>query len=232
MPLRRIVGERQRDRAGGRDRGVVREARADLGQLVHQLRRDLGDALHVAAVLRVQQAARRSWRPASSRRAPSPGRLRSISLVTVNSSFMIGAGPFSRASSSAASQPATAISRETSSVNCTDSGEPYFIFSSVMVLPRPRKPMPWRRLRRISSRCCSSGRPLISTTLSSMRVNTFTTSRYSSQSNSREVGERMRTKRVRFTEPSRHAAVRRQTAARRTGWWRGCSRTTSCCSSR
>ena len=40
---------------------------------------------------------------------------------------MIGAGPFSRASSSAASQPATAISRETSSVNFTDSGEPYFM---------------------------------------------------------------------------------------------------------
>ena len=55
------------------------------------------------------------------------GRLRSISLVTVNSSFMIGAGPFSRASSSAASQPASAISRDTSSVNCTDSGEPYFM---------------------------------------------------------------------------------------------------------
>ena len=44
---------------------------------------------------------------------------------------MIGAGPFSRASSSAASQPATAISRETSSVNRTDSCEPYFMPSSV-----------------------------------------------------------------------------------------------------
>ena len=77
-----------------------------------------------------------------------------------------------------------AISRETSSVNCTASGEPYFMRSSAMVLPSPRKPMPWRRLRMISPRCCSSGRPLTSTTLSSMRVNTRTTSRYSFQSNS------------------------------------------------
>ena len=117
------------------------EARADLGQLVHQLRGDLGDALHVAAVLGVQQTARDLGARLPAIRAIS-GRLRSISLVTVNSSFMIGAGPFSRASSSAASQPATAISRETSSVNCTESGEPYFIPSSVMVLPRPKKPMP------------------------------------------------------------------------------------------
>ena len=42
--------------------------------------------------------------------------------------------------------------------------------------------MPWRRLRVISSRWRPSGRPLISTTLSSMRVNVRTTSRYSSQS--------------------------------------------------
>src|ERR1700691_346160 len=34
----RIVGQRQRDRAGGRNRGVVCEARTTLGQLVHQLR--------------------------------------------------------------------------------------------------------------------------------------------------------------------------------------------------
>jgi hypothetical protein len=66
------------------------------------------------------------------------GRLRSISLVTMNSSFMIGAGPFSRASSKAASQPATAISRETSSVNLTDSGEPYFMPRRVIVLPSPK----------------------------------------------------------------------------------------------
>ena len=51
--------------------------------------------------------------------------------------------------------------------------------------------MPWRRLRMISSRCGSSGRPLISTTLSSMRVNTRTTSRYSSQSKFGVVRERV-----------------------------------------
>ena len=51
--------------------------------------------------------------------------------------------------------------------------------------------MPWRRLRRISSRCRSSGRPLTSTTLSSMRVKTRTTSRYSFQSKSRLVRERL-----------------------------------------
>ncbi len=52
---------------------------------------------------------------------------------------MIGAGPFSLARSSATSQPATAISRETSSVNFTDSAEPYFAcLSMVMVEPRPR----------------------------------------------------------------------------------------------
>ncbi len=64
--------------------------------------------------------------------------------------------------------------------------------------------MPWRRLPRISLRCCSSGRPLISTTLSSMRVNTFTTSRYSSQSKRAFGPNGSRTKVVRLTEPSRH----------------------------
>ena len=48
-----------------------------------------------------------------------------------------------------------------------------------------------------------SGSPLISTTLSSMRVNTRTTSRYSSQSNRACGVNGSRTKRVRFTEPSR-----------------------------
>src|SRR5262249_39159685 len=48
------------------------------------------------------------------------------------------------------------------------------------------------------------GRPLISTTLSSMRVNTRTTSRYSFQSNSANSVNGLRTKRVRFTEPRRH----------------------------
>ncbi len=70
------------------------------------------------------------------------GRLRSISFVTVNFSVMIGAGPFSRARSRAASQPATAISRATFPVKATDSFEPYFMPSMVMVEPRPRKPMP------------------------------------------------------------------------------------------
>lgn len=131
------------------------------------------------------------------------GRLRSIAFVTSNSSVMIGAGPFSRDRSSAASQPATAISRAMSSVNFTESAEPYFMPSSVIVLPRPRKPMPWRRLRRISLRCCSSGRPFTSTTLSSMRVNTRTTSRYSFQSNSANSVNGFLTNCVRFTEPSR-----------------------------
>ena len=65
--------------------------------------------------------------------------------------------------------------------------------------------MPWRRLRMISSRCCSSGRPFTSTTLSSMRVNTRTTSLYSSQSKRGLVGEGSRTNLVRLTEPSRQA---------------------------
>ena len=131
------------------------------------------------------------------------GRLRSIARVTVNSSFMIGAGPFSRASSTPASQPAIAISRDTLSVNATDSGEPYFMPSIVMVEPRPRKPMPWRRLRVISSRWRPSGSPLISTTLSSMRVKVRTTSRYSSQSKLASSVNGRRTKRVRLTDPSR-----------------------------
>ena len=48
-----------------------------------QLRRDLGDALHVAAVLRVQHAARDLVADLASRRATISGRLRSISPVTV-----------------------------------------------------------------------------------------------------------------------------------------------------
>ena len=99
----------------------------------HQLRRSFGDALHVAAVTRVQHAARDLLRRRASRRVAISGRLRSISAVTVNSSFMIGAGPFSRASSSAASQPAIAISRDTFCVNATDFVEPYFMPSMVMV---------------------------------------------------------------------------------------------------
>ena len=56
--VRRVVGERERDRAGGRDRAVVREARADRLELLDELRRDLGEAAHVAAVARMQHAAR------------------------------------------------------------------------------------------------------------------------------------------------------------------------------
>src|SRR6202035_5536736 len=70
------------------------------------------------------------------------GRLRSMARVTVNSSFMIGAGPFSRARSRAASQPATAISRDTFWVKATDFFEPYFMQSRVMVEPNPKKPVP------------------------------------------------------------------------------------------
>ena len=52
---------------------------------------------------------------------------------------MMGAGPFSFARSSAASQPATAISRETSSVNLMESSAPYFMPRQVMVLPEPEE---------------------------------------------------------------------------------------------
>ena len=65
--------------------------------------------------------------------------------------------------------------------------------------------MPWRRLRMISSRCCCNGRPLTSTTLSSMRVNTRTTSLYSSQSNVASLVKGLCTNLVRLTEPSRQA---------------------------
>ena len=116
---------------------------------------------------------------------------------------MIGAGPFSSASSRPASQPASASSFDTRSVKATASREPYFMRSMVMVEPSPRNPMPWRRLRMISLRCCSSGRPFTSTTLSSMRVKTFTTLRYSSQSKCAFSVNGSRTKLVRFTEPSR-----------------------------
>ena len=52
------------------------------------------------------------------------GRCASNSGVTVNSSVMIGAGPFSRLSSSEASYPAIAICIVTHSVNSTASAEP------------------------------------------------------------------------------------------------------------
>ena len=82
--------------------------------------------------------------------------------------------------------------------------------SNVSAEPRPRKPMPCRRLRRISSRCGDSGRPLISTTLSSMRVNTLTTSRNSAQSKRAASLNGARTNLVRLTDPSKTRAVRRQ----------------------
>ncbi len=145
-----------------------------------------------------------SW-PTFQPSAAISGRLRSISAVTVKRSSMIGAGPFSRASSRPISQPAIAISRDTRSVKSQLSFEPYFMRSMVIVEPRPRKPIPWRRLRRISSRCSCSGRPLTSTTLSSMRVNTRTTSRYSSQSNVARSVNGLRTNLVRLIEPNRQA---------------------------
>ena len=55
---------------------------------------------------------------------------------------MIGAGPFSRANSNPASQPATAISRDTFCEKATDCLDPYFMHSIVMVEPNPRNPMP------------------------------------------------------------------------------------------
>ena len=56
--VRGVVRERERDRSRRRDGSVMREARTHLGELVHELRRDLGDALHVAAVARVQHPPR------------------------------------------------------------------------------------------------------------------------------------------------------------------------------
>ena len=88
-------------------------------------------------------------------------------------------------------------------MKATASREPYFMRSIVIVEPSPRKPMPWRRLRMISSRCLSSGNPLTSTTSSSMRVKTLTTLRYSSQSKRACSVNGSRTKLVRLTEPSR-----------------------------
>src|SRR3546814_2065755 len=49
-----VVGQRQRDGAGGGDGAVVGEAGAGLGQFFDQFRGHGGDLLHVAAVARVQ----------------------------------------------------------------------------------------------------------------------------------------------------------------------------------
>ena len=105
--VRRVVRERQRDRAGRRDRAVVREARALLRELVDQFRRDFGDALHVAAVARVQDAARELVADLAPSRTIS-GRLRSISAVTSNSSLHDRRRALLSASSRPASQPAIA----------------------------------------------------------------------------------------------------------------------------
>ena len=51
---------------------------------------------------------------------------------------MSGAGPFSRLNERETSQPVTAISRVTCSVNSTDASEPYFRRSIVKVEPKPR----------------------------------------------------------------------------------------------
>ena len=110
------------------------------------------------------------------------GCLNSSSVVTLKSSSITGAGPFSLANSNPVARPETAISFDTLSVNSRDSGSPYFILSIVIVEPRPRKPIPCRLLYSISLLWPSNGKPLISTTLSSILVNTFTTSLYSSQS--------------------------------------------------
>ncbi len=51
-----VVGQAQADGAGRRDRAVVGEARALLGQRLDQLGRVLGDLLHVTRILGVQHA--------------------------------------------------------------------------------------------------------------------------------------------------------------------------------
>ena len=53
----RVIRQRQRDRAGGRDGGVVREARSLFSQRIDELGLDLCDSLHVTAVAGVQHAA-------------------------------------------------------------------------------------------------------------------------------------------------------------------------------
>ncbi len=55
--VRGVVGKRERDRAGGRDRGVVGEARAMLGDRFDQIGPHFTDPLHVARVARVQHLA-------------------------------------------------------------------------------------------------------------------------------------------------------------------------------
>src|SRR5690606_27664233 len=54
----RVVRERERDRAGWRDRAVMRETRTLSLELLDELRRDLAHALHIAAVARMEHPAR------------------------------------------------------------------------------------------------------------------------------------------------------------------------------
>ena len=70
--------------------------------------------------------------------------------------------------------------------------------------------MPCRRLRMISSRCFSSGRPFTSTTLSSMRVKTRTTAWYSSQSKCAWSRERIAHEARQVDRAEQARAIRRQ----------------------
>ena len=128
-----------------------------------------------------------------------------MSLVTSNISSIKGAGPFSFASSSASCHPVSASSRLTASVNSIDSCSPYFIFNSISVEPNPRYPIPCRRFRNISVFCSAKGSPLISTTLSSIRVKTRTTSLNLSQSNRAWSENGSTTNFVKLIEPSKQA---------------------------
>ncbi len=173
MPLLALLASAQRDRAGGRDRAVVGEARAGFGQLGDQVRRHAGDALHVARVLRVQHAAgdgvadlvavvdhfrALAQHVAGDGEVAQQDRRRAFFLGQLQRDFPAGHGHLAR----------DVLGERAPRRRCRSA-----CLSMVTVEPRPRKPMPWRRLPMISSRCCSSGRPLISTTLSSMRVNTL-----------------------------------------------------------
>ncbi len=57
MPLLALLASDSEMVPVGAIERVVRETRADVGELVHQPGRGLGHALHVAAVARVQDAA-------------------------------------------------------------------------------------------------------------------------------------------------------------------------------
>ncbi len=107
------------------------------------------------------------------------GRLRSISAVTVKSCSRMGAGPFSRASSSATRQPVSAISRVTFSVKSPAiPAMPYWHASSmVSVEPKSQIAHAVPALAEDFLALLLQGKPLISTTLSSIRVKMATTFR-------------------------------------------------------